>query len=192
MFCTMWPNSPPKTSSLIAWIIERASDSTITWEIPYSKASNTPSCNAKASVTSEENVDGRTFLEAAIRQSRQFRIAIPVQEGLPYEAAPSVLILIKLEGGACQVVREGVEERAGRVQASLYSCKILFAISKTWLGVEPESSCIAWLRFHQMDQATAKNSSKSWGEPFKINSKATSTKSLGEEVTSTGQLCHFA
>ena len=80
-------------------------------------------------MTLAENVDGRTLLEATIRQPRQFRIATLVQEGLPSEVAPSVLILIKPEGGACQVVREGVEERAGRVQASLFSCKILFAVS---------------------------------------------------------------
>ena len=87
---------------------------------------------------------------------------------------------------------EGAGENAGRVHASLYSLSNLLAISQTWLGVVPESSWIAWLRFHQMDQATAKKSSKSRGDPFSIKSKATSTKFLGEEDTSTGQLCHGA
>ena len=100
MFCTMWPNSPPKTPSLIAWIIERASNSTIAWEILNSKASNTPYCNAKASVTSAENVDGSNLLEDAIRQPRQSQIATPVQEGLPSEAVPSVLIYIYLKAEA--------------------------------------------------------------------------------------------
>ena len=80
-------------------------------------------------MTSAENVDGNNLLEAAIRQPQQSRIATLVQEGLPLEAVPSVLILIKPEEGAYQAVREGVEERVGRVQALLYSCKIRFAIS---------------------------------------------------------------
>ena len=70
MFCTMWPKSPPRSPSIIAWIIEKASDSTMAWEIPKSNASSTPSCSAKASVISAEKRAGRILLDAAKREPR--------------------------------------------------------------------------------------------------------------------------
>ena len=127
MFCIMCPKSP----SLIAWIIERALDSTMAWDIPNSKESSTPSCNAKASVISAEKGAGRTLLHAGMREPQQSRIATPMHEGLPSEATPSVLILKKTKGRACQAAGEGAGENAGRVQAYLYSLSNLLAISQT-------------------------------------------------------------
>ena len=102
MFWIMCPYSPPRSQSEIAWIIERALDSTMTWEIPISEASNTPSCNAIASMILAGKGAERILFDAAMRKPRLSRITTPMLEGLPSsKAAPSTLTLKKPKGGAC-------------------------------------------------------------------------------------------
>ena len=62
---------------------------------------------------SVEKGAGRTLLDAAIKEPRQSGIAILMHEGLPSEAVPSVLILKKPKGGACQAMGKGLEKMQG-------------------------------------------------------------------------------
>ena len=64
----MYLSSPRTLPSIIACIMERASDSRIMLEIPISDASSTPSCKAKAFVVLAGKGDERTLLEAAMEE----------------------------------------------------------------------------------------------------------------------------
>ena len=89
----MYLSSPPTLPSIIACIMERASDSS-------SDASSTPSCKAKAFVVLAGKGDERTLLEAAMEEPLLSRIMTPMLDGLPSsEAVPSTLILMKPVGG---------------------------------------------------------------------------------------------
>lgn len=110
-FWMMCPISPPRTPSLVAWTVERVSDSKMAWEIPISNASSTPSCSAIAFVISAEKGTGRILLKAAMGEPRQLRIITPMLEGLPSsEAASLTLTLKKPEGGTVQIVGVGARE----------------------------------------------------------------------------------
>lgn len=132
---------------------------------------------AKASEISAENDTARTLLEAAKTSPMLSQMTTPMHEFPPSsKAAASVLTLKKPVGGGFYFDKEKVWGKTGKEQAALNSAMTLPAISQAWIGGEPESSQIAWLQLHQIDQATEKKSSRSFGEPSAIKSKATSTK----------------
>ena len=140
MFWIMCPWSPPRSQLEIAWITERASDSTRTWEIPKSKVSSTPSYSARDSVIAAKKDAGRILFEAAMRKPRLSRITTSMQEGLPSsKAAPSTFTLKNPTRGASQGEGAGDRVNIGREQATLNSPKILFAITQTCIGGVPES-----------------------------------------------------
>ena len=101
MFLIICPSSPPWIPPLIAWIMDKASDSKIAWETSISLARSTPSCMVRASEILAEYDADRTLLEAVSTTPMLSRMATPMHDFLlSSKAAASVLILKKPVGGA--------------------------------------------------------------------------------------------
>ena len=108
IFWMMCPSSPPKTPSLIAWIMDKASDSIITCVTSISIASSTPSRTAIASEISAVKDARRTLLEAARISPLLPQMTTLMHKFLSSsDVAASVLTLKKPKEGAFHLDRGG-------------------------------------------------------------------------------------